>query len=751
MKISRFIIHFLLLTISLLYVPVGLQAGWLEHKQDLDTAYLPYRLDVIDDRSASSATKLRLKNCAWAAEPRSDFDSTGVIYRIWNPSTDDDLNSTVSELKYPSLSIEDDPLHILASDFRMYPRSDTAGYGLIAIGFKNDSLYCERLYPNTDELELLLLLYEPEVVNCKEHAHQIVFAHIGDYDDDSITEALILIKGERCTGTRRLYCVNLEPLYVEWERELGPITDERIVKTYYDSTGRGYLLSTNNTKQGAFSEYFSDSFAYLAKINSKSEVLYHTVLQYDSNEPNLCGPTAFNHYFITYSQPFIHPDSTQTDLRDTAFFGARIDSYGNVLNTSARLPGRVRRGWISQWDTISEAFYISTQDEKLVVLDSNMNILEQLEGHRVSDYLGTIRIDGYSETCVVCVNGIYTNRLEQLLAFPFIVGSYDIFGYDADSNATGIVLNTTDRFLVADIQHKDIVSLIFVFYHNNLILILMMLSGLLAGLLVVNVYRIKTRRNLKTISLQRDQLEKAHTELKTLQSKLIDAEKFRQAKDIAGGFAHEIRNALLPVETSVYKLANIEVPPGKPQQIKTKHVAKIDDAIHRAIKLTTSISEYTKLDKTPEVNLLSVLGVVDKVLANNSDKISTQSVEVIKIIPESLQVSIQSEQLYSVINNLLLNSLDAMRSVQNQIISIKVNENNGDISLMFTDNGCGIEDENRDKVFDVFFSTKPSKGHGMGMSVVKKIIENYNGEISIESSLESGTTISIKLPKDFKG
>ena len=66
--------------------------------------------------------------------------------------------------------------------------------------------------------------------------------------------------------------------------------------------------------------------------------------------------------------------------------------------------------------------------------------------------------------------------------------------------------------------------------------------------------------------------------------------------------------------------------------------------------------------------------------------------------------------------------------------------------ICVADNGCGISEENRTKLFQAFFSTKGSKGTGLGLAVTKKIITEHGGEIEVESEVDKGTKFLIKLP-----
>ena len=73
------------------------------------------------------------------------------------------------------------------------------------------------------------------------------------------------------------------------------------------------------------------------------------------------------------------------------------------------------------------------------------------------------------------------------------------------------------------------------------------------------------------------------------------------------------------------------------------------------------------------------------------------------------------------------------------------------MELQFTDTGCGIPAEVRDKIFDPFFTTKPpGKGTGLGLSIVYGVIQRHGGTIQAESLPGCGTTFTVTLPLEFK-
>ncbi len=107
-------------------------------------------------------------------------------------------------------------------------------------------------------------------------------------------------------------------------------------------------------------------------------------------------------------------------------------------------------------------------------------------------------------------------------------------------------------------------------------------------------------------------------------------------------------------------------------------------------------------------------------------------------------ISADADQLRQVAINLLLNAGAAMAD-QGEIMVKTFLEQANYVRIDFCDQGEGISEDNLEKIFEPFFTTK-TRGTGLGLAITKQIIDMHQGEISIDSELGRGTTVSIRLP-----
>ena len=113
---------------------------------------------------------------------------------------------------------------------------------------------------------------------------------------------------------------------------------------------------------------------------------------------------------------------------------------------------------------------------------------------------------------------------------------------------------------------------------------------------------------------------------------------------------------------------------------------------------------------------------------------------------EEIIAKFDRTQLIRVITNLVKNAIQAIKHVENPTVLIDVYSTQEDVIITVTDNGCGISEENKEKVFEPKFTTKTS-GMGLGLAMIKNIIEAYDGAISFTSKEGVGTVFSVILPK----
>jgi len=231
-------------------------------------------------------------------------------------------------------------------------------------------------------------------------------------------------------------------------------------------------------------------------------------------------------------------------------------------------------------------------------------------------------------------------------------------------------------------------------------------------------------------------------ELRETQEKLLQSEKLAAMGRLTSQIAHELNNPLYGIMNTL-ELLKTEIP----TQSKRRKI--LDMALSETVRLTEllrkmlSFSKPDEEEKQPtDVNTIldEILLLVRKQLQENSIRISST------FAGDLGKVYASRNQLRQVFLNMVSNARHAMPD--GGTLTIKTMPKGDNIHIEITDTGTGIREEDMDKIFDAFFTTKDGvKDVGLGLSVCYGFIEEHGGDIRVSSNWGSGTTFTIILPK----
>ena len=176
-------------------------------------------------------------------------------------------------------------------------------------------------------------------------------------------------------------------------------------------------------------------------------------------------------------------------------------------------------------------------------------------------------------------------------------------------------------------------------------------------------------------------------------------------------------------------------------------VKEIEEASKRINTLVCSIKSYTHMDHAPEKELADVILGISNTLTMLNHKIKKTQVKLIENIAEGLPfANIFVSSLNQVWTNLIDNALDALEGTPGATLEIKASKEREFIRVDIIDNGPGIATDIQDKIFDSFFTTKPvGKGTGLGLEVVRQIVMQHKGKVSMKS-IPGRTAFTVCLP-----
>lgn len=251
--------------------------------------------------------------------------------------------------------------------------------------------------------------------------------------------------------------------------------------------------------------------------------------------------------------------------------------------------------------------------------------------------------------------------------------------------------------------------------------------------------------DLVTHSSEIDQLIQSYNhmidELEESANKLAQGEREGAWREMAKQVAHEIKNPLTPMRLTVQSF-EMRFNPEDPN-IKQKVIDFSKTLIQQIDTMSAVASAFSNFASMPaqQNETLNVVDVVSMAL----DIFNEDYIEYHPNMNEII-TKIDRTQLIRIITNLVKNAIQAIPEEQADKkvwVSVKKDQNHTVISVR--DNGKGIAESDFDRVFEPKFTTKTS-GMGLGLAIIKNIIENYNGNITFESKLNKGTTFKVTLP-----
>jgi len=232
------------------------------------------------------------------------------------------------------------------------------------------------------------------------------------------------------------------------------------------------------------------------------------------------------------------------------------------------------------------------------------------------------------------------------------------------------------------------------------------------------------------------------SERKRLEMQLRRAERLAELGTLASGMAHEIGTPMNVILGRAEYLLQRAADEGTKKGLTT-----IITQVERITKVMKQLLAFARR-RTPEWRIIDLSEIVDDTLEMFQERIAQSCITIDKTIESSLPpVRADRDQLIQVLINLVMNSIHAMP--EGGQLKLSLAREGSHVCLSLSDTGHGMPEAIRSKVFEPFFTTKDfGKGTGLGLTVVKGIIEEHGGTIDVESIVGTGTTFRIRLPLD---
>ena len=223
--------------------------------------------------------------------------------------------------------------------------------------------------------------------------------------------------------------------------------------------------------------------------------------------------------------------------------------------------------------------------------------------------------------------------------------------------------------------------------------------------------------------------------------KLAKSEREQAWEEMARQVAHEIKNPLTPMRLTVQSYQNTNSLESKEEKDKLNDFCDtLIEQIDTMSTVATSFSDFATLPKTQleKSDIVDTTKKVIEIFEQNNISFTTSK--------ESIVIKLDKEQWIRVMTNLIKNSIQSIPSDREPNINIEITDSKNSVKVLVSDNGLGVLEENKEKIFEPKFTTK-TDGMGLGLGIVKNIINSHRGKISYKSKPKKGTKFTISLPK----
>ena len=233
-------------------------------------------------------------------------------------------------------------------------------------------------------------------------------------------------------------------------------------------------------------------------------------------------------------------------------------------------------------------------------------------------------------------------------------------------------------------------------------------------------------------------------ELEESAARLARSERESAWREMARQIAHEIKNPLTPMKLSIQFLQKRLEDKSENWEEHFNQVSKtLIEQINTLSSIATAFSNFAKmpLAKNQEVNLVEILQHVISLFRNDDLDLKLHLNGI-----EDAKVFVDKEQFVRVFVNLINNAIQSVPESRPAKVDLELEENEESYKASVIDNGVGISEDVKDKLFYPNFTTK-SGGMGLGLAIVKNIVENANGKIWVESERNVGSCFFLEIPK----
>ena len=255
--------------------------------------------------------------------------------------------------------------------------------------------------------------------------------------------------------------------------------------------------------------------------------------------------------------------------------------------------------------------------------------------------------------------------------------------------------------------------------------------------------KIEINARTKEVSILVDSYNKMVEKLNDSVEKLSKSNKEQAWREMAKQVAHEIKNPLTPMRLSVQSFQkNFDVNRRGVEKKIDEFVKTLIQQIDTMSAIASAFSNFAEMPAQvgEKINIIETTRLALKIFKEKHIIFISEH--------KNIQVDIDRTQMVRIITNLVKNAIEACSSTEKPIVEVEIYAKKKNVFIKIKDNGVGIPKDLKNRIFEPKFTTKTS-GMGLGLGMVKNLVNSYNGNIDFESNVGKGTIFTIKFPTNL--
>ncbi|WP_456424121.1 ATP-binding protein [Lutibacter sp.] len=359
------------------------------------------------------------------------------------------------------------------------------------------------------------------------------------------------------------------------------------------------------------------------------------------------------------------------------------------------------------------------------------------------------------------LNNISKNYEHRFIKTKIINGNtfQSSFSYITDNKFKPIGILNLQYIQDNTAQNKDLIEFLYrlLMVYVLMFVLAILLAYFISSYITRNIKAITDKMKDTSLNKRNEKiiLENASTEIFTLVNaynnmvdeleesavKLAKGEREQAWREMAKQVAHEIKNPLTPMRLTVQSFQRkFDANDPKIHDKINEYSETLIQQIDTMSSIASAFSNFAKMptQKREELNVVEVVKYALDIFTEDYISFHPKHAIIIAVLDKT--------QLIRIITNLVKNSKHALEEIDSKNIEVSVTEDNENVIIKVADNGKGIPEEDKERVFEPKFTTK-SSGMGLGLPMVKNIVETYKGTITFTTQINKGTVFKIVLPK----